>query len=230
DLAALAEKTLSSTDAIAQKAISAAAQRNLGVTVDRLKRADLPRIVRSAAADPQFPPGKGWTSTQATLSAAGADLGHVRVDADPSPSKAARPLALLVDPPRDEPLDHLVHTQATRRLLAARRSAAMVLFEIRRHERASSAEATASLYRELLQRATLASYSDEDAGRWAVEVDGGLRAATQLEGAILAAQLQQALEKTPEPRVAAATPAADPADSAKQPREVHWWHEPGTGA
>ena len=301
DLAALAEKTLSSTDAIAQKAISAAAQRNLGVTVDRLKRADLPRIVRSAAADPQFPPGKGWTSTQATLSAAGADLGHVRVDADPSPSKAARPLALLVDPPRDvrlsvrptggfeeqrallheagraaggavvdvprwelaqlgaggaaegvaqlfeelagdpawlreqtalrgEPLDDLVHTQATRRLLAARRSAAMVLFEIRRHERASSAEATASLYRELLQRATLASYSDEDAGRWAVEVDGGLRAATQLEGAILAAQLQQALEKTPEPRVAAATPAADPADSAKQPREVHWWHEPGTGA
>jgi hypothetical protein len=52
-----------------------------------------------------------------------------------------------------------------------------------------------------------------------------------LQAAILAAQLQQVLEKVPEQQVAAATSAADPADSAKQqPREVHWWHEPGTGA
>jgi hypothetical protein len=302
DLAAFAERMLTATDAVAQKAISAAAQRNLGVTVDRLKRADLPRMVRSAAADPQFPPGKGWASAQATLTAAGADLGRARIDAEPSPSKAPRPLALLVDPPTDvrlavrpiggleeqrallheaaraaggvvvdvprwelaqlgagaaaegvaqlfeeltgdpawlreqtalrgEPLDDLVHTQATRRLLAARRAAAMVLFEIRRRERAGSAEGTASLYRELLQRATFAAYSDDDAGRWAVEVDGWLRAATQLQAAILAAQLQQALEKVPQQQVAAATPAADPPDPAKQqPREAHWWHEPGTAA
>jgi len=298
ELADLAERTLAATDAAAQKAVAGTAQRNLGVTVDRLRRADLPRLVRSAAADPQFPPGKGWASAQATLASAGADLGHVRVDAEPSSSKAARPLALLVDPPRDvrlsvrptggfeeqrallheaaraaggaatdvprwelaqlgpgsaaeavaqlfeelagdpawlreqtalrgEPLDDLVHTQATRRLLAARRAAAMVLFEVRRHEGPSTPEANASLYRQLLQRATFAAYSDDDAGRWALEADGWLRAATQLQGALLAAQLQKALEKTPPPGQSAAggSDAAQPAAT-----ESRWWHQPDTGA
>ena len=300
ELAALAERTLAATDAVAQRAVASAAQRNLGVTVDRLKRADLPRMVRAAAADPQFPPGKGWISAQATLTAVGADLGRVRIDADPSPSKAPRPLALLVDPPADvrlsvrptggleeqrallreaaraaggvavdvprwelaqlgagsagdgvaqlfeelagdpawlreqtalrgEPLDDLVHTQATRRLLAARRAAAMVLFEIRRREGPGTAEANAALYRELLQRATFAASSDDDAGRWPVEVDGSLRAATQLQGAILAAQLQEGLEKPSETPVAAATPAAAPVASPKPSAEPHWWHQPGAG-
>jgi hypothetical protein len=295
ELAELAERTLAATDAATQKAVAGTAQRNLGVTVDRLRRADLPRLVRSAAADSHFPPGKGWASAQATLAAAGVDLGKTRIDAGPSPSKAARPLALLVDPPGDvrlsvrptggfeeqravlheaaraaagaatdvprwelaqlgagsaaegvaqlfeelagdpawlreqtplrgEPLDDLVHTQATRRLLAARRSAAMVLFEIRRHEGAATAEANASLYRQLLQRATLAGFGDDDAGRWALEADGWLRAATQLQGAVLAAQLQQALEKTP----AAGAPAGA-SDGGKPAPESHWWHEPGTG-
>jgi len=297
ELADLAERTLSVTDAATQTAVGGTAQRNLGVTVDRLRRADLPRLLRSAAADPQFPPGKGWASAQATLGAVGADLGKVRVDAEPSPSKAARPLALLVDPPRDvrlsvrptggfeeqravlheaaraaggaatdvprwelaqlgpgsaaegvaqlfeelagdpawlreqtalrgEPLDDLVHTQATRRLLAARRAAALVLFEIRRREGPGTAEANASLYRQLLQRATFAGFSDDDAGRWALDADGWLRAATHLQGALLAAQLQQALEKTP----AGGAPAAGASDGGKPPPETHWWHEPGTGA
>src|SRR5229473_1048061 len=259
-------------------------------------RGDLPRLLRSAAADPQFPPGKGWASAQATLGAVGADLGKVRIDAEPSPSKAARPLALLVDPPRDvrlsvrptggfeeqravlheaaraaggaatdvprwelaqlgpgsaaegvaqlfeelagdpawlreqtalrgEPLDDLVHTQATRRLLAARRAAAMVLFEIRRHEGPATAEANASLYRQLLQRATFAGLSDDDAGRWALEADGWLRAATQLQGALLAAQIQQVLEKRPE----GAAPAAGSSDGKPAP-EAHWWHAAEAGA
>jgi len=296
ELADLAQRTLSATDAATQKAVAGTAQRNLGVTVDRLRRADLPRLLRSAAADPHFPPGKGWASAQATLAAVGADLGKVRIDAEPSPSKAARPLALLVDPPRDvrlsvrptggleeqravlheaaraaggtasdvprwelaqlgpgsaaegvaqlfeelagdpawlreqialrgEPLDDLVHTQATRRLLAARRAAAMVLFEIRRREGPGTAEANASLYRQLLQRATFAGFTDDDAGRWALEADGWLRAATQLQGAVLAAQLQQALE-TP----AGGAPAAGASDGGKPPPETHWWREPGTGA
>jgi hypothetical protein len=300
DLAALAERTLATTESVARTAIAATAQRNLGVTIDRLKRADLPRMVRTAAADPQFPPGKGWTSTQATLTAAGADLGRVRIDADPSPSKAPRPLALFVDPPADvrlsvrptggldeqrallreatraaggvvvdvprwelgqlgagsaaegvaqlfeelagepawlreqtalrgEPLDDLVHTQATRRLLAARRAAAMVLFEIRRREVPASAESNAALYRELLQRATFATFTDDDAGRWPIEADGSLRAATQLQGAIFAAQLQQVLEKPPDtPPVAAATPAAAPADPPK-PADARWWHQTAAG-
>jgi hypothetical protein len=297
ELADLAERTLSATDAATQKAVAGTAQRNLGVTVDRLRRADLPRLLRSAAADPHFPPGKGWASAQATLAAVGAELGKVRIDAEPSSSKAARPLALLVDPPRDvrlsvrptggleeqravlheaaraaggtatdvprwelaqlgpgsaaegaaqlfeelagdpawlreqialrgEPLDDLVHTQATRRLLAARRAAAMVLFEVRRREGPGTAEANASLYRQLLQRATFAAFSDDDAGRWALEADGWLRAATQLQGALLAAQLQQALEKTP----ASGAPAAGASDGGKPPPGTHWWRESGTDA
>ena len=296
ELAELAERTLAATDATTQKAVGGTAQRNLGVTVDRLRRADLPRLLRSAAADAQFPPGKGWASAQATLAAAGADLGRVRIDAEPSPSKAARPLALLVDPPRDvrlsvrptggleeqravlheaaraaggaaidvprwelaqlgpgsaaegvaqlfeelagdpawlreqtairgEPLDDLVHTQATRRLLAARRAAAMVLFEIRRRQGPETAEANASLYRQLLQRATFAALADDDAARWALEADGWLRAATQLQGALLAAQLQLLLEKTP----AGSAPAVGSSDGAKPPPQTPWWHEPGTG-
>ncbi|HKC60734.1 MAG TPA: hypothetical protein VKB92_11660 [Myxococcales bacterium] len=296
ELADLAERTLAATDAATQKAVAGTAQRNLGVTVDRLRRADLPRLVRSAAADSHFPPGKGWSLAQATLRAVGVDLKKVRVDAEPSPSKAARPLALLVDPPGDvrlsvrptggfeeqravlheaaraagaaatdvhrwelaqlgagsaaegvahlfeelagdpawlreqtalrgEPLDDLVHTQATRRLLAARRAAAMVLFEIRRHEGPATAEANASLYRQLLQRATFAGLSDDDAGRWALEADGWLRAATQLQGALLAAQIQQVLEKRPE----GAAPAAGSSDGKPAP-EAHWWHAAEAGA
>jgi hypothetical protein len=297
ELADLAERTLSATDATTQKAVAGTAQRNLGVTVDRLRRADLPRLLRSAAADPQFPPGKGWASAQATLTAVGVDLGRVRVDAEPSPSKAARPLALLVDPPRDvrlsvrptggleeqravlheaaraaggtavdvprwelaqlgpgaaaegvaqlfeeltgdpawlreqtairgEPLDDLVHTQATRRLLAARRAAAMVLFEVRRRQGPETAEANAALYRQLLQRATFAGLTDDDAGRWALEADGFLRSATLLQGALLAAQMQLLLEKS----AGGNAPAAGASDGGKPAAETHWWHEPGTGA
>jgi hypothetical protein len=296
ELSDLAERTLAATDAVAQKAVAGTAQRNLGITLDRLRRADLPRLVRSAAADSHFPPGKGWASAQAALAAVGADLGKVRVDADPSPSKAARPLALLVDPPGDvrlsvrptggfeeqravlheaaraagaaatdvprwelaqlaagsaaegvaqlfeelagdpawlreqtplrgEPLDDLVHTQATRRLLSARRAAAMVLFEIRRRQGpATTAEANAALYRQLLQRATFAAFSEDDAGRWALEADGWLRSATQLQGALLAAQIQQALEKKPGDGSSAAG-----GSNGKQAPEPHWWHEPDAG-
>jgi len=280
---------------VTQKAVAGTAQRNLGVTVDRLRRADLPRLVRSAAADSHFPPGKGWTSAQAALTAVGVDLSKVRVDADPSPSKAARPLALLVDPPADvrlsvrptggfeeqramlheaaraagaaasdvprwelaqlgagsaaegvaqlfeelagdpawlreqtalrgEPLDDLVHTQATRRLLATRRAAAMVLFEVGRHQGPATAEANAALYRQLLRRATFAAFSDDDAGRWALEADGWLRAATQLQGALLAAQLQQALEKKP----GDGSSAAGGSDGKPAP-EPHWWHDAEAG-
>ena len=302
ELAELAERTLVATGSAAQKAVAEAAQRNLGVTVDRLRRADLPRLVRSAGADSHFPPGKGWASAQATLAGAGAELRRVRIDAEPSPSKAARPLALLVDPPGDvrlsvrptggfeeqrallheaaraaggtaidvprwelaqlgdgsaaegvaqlfeeltgdpawlreqtalrgEPLDDLVHTQATRRLLTARRAAAMVLFEVKRREGAQTGEANASLYRQLLQRATFAAFSDDDAGRWALEADGWLRTAAQLQGAVLAAQLQQGLEKVRDQAAAVPASAVEgaKAEAAKPAAEEHWWHDPKTG-
>ena len=188
----------------------------------------------------------------------------VRLDAEPSPSKGARPIALLVDPPRDvrlslrpaggfeeqratlhegaravggaytavsrwelaqlgdgsaakgiallfeglagqpewlrattqlrgEPLDDLVHTEATRRLLVARRAAALLLFEIRRREGSRSPEAQAALYRGLLQRALFCVLSDDDAARWAVEADTFTLTATPMLGALLAAQLEQKL-------------------------------------
>src|SRR5262249_29619345 len=92
---------------------------------------------------------------------------------------------------RGEPLDDLVHTEATRRLLAARRAAAMVLFEIRRRDGSRSTESQASLYRGLLQRALFCVLSDDDAGRWALEADSFTLTAAPMLGALLAAQLEQ---------------------------------------
>jgi hypothetical protein len=213
----------------------------------------------------------------------------LKIDAEPSPSKGPRPLALLVDPPADvrlslrpsggfeeqrailhetarsiggavtdvprwelaqlgsgsaaegvaqlfqevatdpawlrehtalrgEPLDDLVHVQATRRLLAARRAAALVLFEVKRRDAPQTAEANAALYKDLLQRATLASMTDDDAGRWALEADEWIRAATQLHGALLAAGLEDALGRAAKPAAPATagtdgTPAASAADA-----------------
>ncbi len=94
-------------------------------------------------------------------------------------------------PLRGEPLDDLVHTEAARRLLSARRAAALVLFEIQRRAAARTPEAQAALYRGLLRRATFALLGDDDAGRWALEADAWVRSAAQLQGAVLAAQLEQ---------------------------------------
>ncbi|MCA1826330.1 MAG: hypothetical protein LC689_05260, partial [Myxococcales bacterium] len=261
ELAALAQKTLDATEEIAAAAVAEASVRNLGVTLDRLRRADLPRLSRSALADPQFPPGHAWPAMRDVLELLGLEIpAALQVDAEPSPSKGGRPLALLVDPPRDvrlslrpaggfdeqratfhegaralggsltqaprwelaqlgdgsaaegvaqlfeelagdpawlreatqlrgEPLDDLVHTQAARRLLETRRAAAMVLFETRRRDQ--PADAQAKLYRGLLQRATFATMTDDDAARWALEADTWTRAATPLLGAILGAQIEK---------------------------------------
>ena len=264
DLAALAERTLAATEEISSKAVAAMAVRNIGVTADRLRRADLPRLIRSALADPQFPAGHAFPLLKDVLSRIAVEPPpSLHVDAEPSPSKGARPLALLVDPPSDvrlslrpaggfeeqratlhegaravggalitsprweqarlgdgsaaeaaaqlfeeltgdpvwlrevtqirgEPLDDLVHTQVARRLLSARRAAALVLFEIRRREEGFSRtpEAQAALYRGLVQRATFAVLGDDDASRWTLEAEPWIRTAAQLEGAILAAQLE----------------------------------------
>lgn len=265
ELAQLAETTLAATESVGERAVEASAVRNLGITSDRLSRADLPRMARTAIADPHFTPGKAWPNVRDVLIKVGAPPpAAVRVDADPSPSKGARPLALLVDPPRDvrlslrptggfeeqratlhegarvvggaltvaprwelaqlgdgsaaesvallfealagepewlrattqlrgESLDDVVHTEATRRLLAARRAAALVLFEIRRREGPRTPEAQAALYRGLLQRALFCVLSDDDAGRWAMEADSFALTAVPLLGAVLAAQLEQKL-------------------------------------
>lgn len=264
-LADLAERTLAATEDVGSRAVAASAVRNIGVTADRLRRADLPRLVRTAVADPQFAPGQAWPAARTVFTRIGAEPPpSLRLDGEPSPSKGARPLALLVDPPidvrlslrpaggfselratfhegaralgglftrvprwelaqlgdgsaaegaaqlfealagdpewlravtqlRGEPLDDVVHAEATRRLLAARRSAALVLFELRRRQAPATAEAQAALYRGLLQRALFCVLSDDDAARWALEADPMLRAATPLLGAVLAAQLEEKL-------------------------------------
>ncbi len=305
ELAALAEQTLSATERVAARAVAVTAQQNLGLTADRVRRADLPRMLRTAPADAGFPAGAAWDSAQAALRALGADPAGARsprilLDAVPSPAKGLRPLALLVDPPSDvrlsfqpaggadqqrallheaaravggalteaprwelaqlgdgsaaegvaqlfeqlagdplwlratttlrgETLDELVHASAARRLLSARRAAALVLFEVRRREQPNTAESTAALYRGLLQRATLALYSDRDAGRWPLETDTWLRAAVTLRAALLAAALEQQLGALAPPTSAApdksatatptasSTPAFDPAAAAVAP-------------
>src|SRR2546430_2267804 len=67
DLAQLAESTLDATEQVGGRAVSTASVRNLGVTADRLRRADLPRLARTALADPQFTPGKAWPPVRAAL-------------------------------------------------------------------------------------------------------------------------------------------------------------------
>src|SRR4051812_18544105 len=267
-LAQLAEATLAATEDVGARAVQAAAVRNIGVPSDRLRRADLPRMVRTALADPQFVAGKAWPNARDALAQVGAaPPAALRIDAEPSPSKGARPLALLVDPPRDvrlplrpirgfeeqratqhegaraaagaftavprwelaqlgdgsatgaiaqlfeslagqpewlrvttqlrgEPLDDVVHTEATRRVLGARRAAALVLFEIRRREGSRTAEAQAALYRGLLQRALFCVLSDDDAGRWALEADTFSRGTIPLLASVLAAQMEQKLGPT----------------------------------
>jgi len=279
-LAELAEATLVATQDAAARAVAAAAERNLGLTLDRLHRADLPRLVRVSEADGELLPGRGWENTRTTFAALGFDplsmppgAGKLRVDAEPAPVKAPRPLALLVDPPTDvrlsfksaggfdeqrallhetaravggaliqterwemaqlgdgsgaegiawlaeslsgdplwlrertalrgEPLDDLVHTEATRRLLAVRRAAALVLFEVQRRAEPQTPEAQSALYRKLLGRATLAQHGEHEGGRWALEADGWMKAAVSLRAALLGASLALALEP------AAATPTA----------------------
>jgi hypothetical protein len=304
DLAALAEKTLTATEAVASQAVAEASVRNLGVTVDRLRRADLPRLVRQAPADSQFVAGHAWPAVVQVLNAIGAPPpASLKVDAEPSPSKGARPLALVVDPPQDvrlslrpaggiaeqratlhegaralggtsttqprwelaqlgdgsasegvallfeslagdpgwlreatglrgEPLDDLVHTEATRRLLTARRAAAQVLFEIRRREGPRTAEAYTALYRGLAQRATFAVLSNEDAQRWTLQADAWLPAAPQLLGALLAAQLEQSL-RTPAGNAGASAALANAtaaapvqAKTAGATVAIQWWKQP----
>jgi hypothetical protein len=280
ELQALAEKTLIATETIASQAVAAASVRNIGVTVDRLRRADLPRLVREAQSDAQFLPGKAWPATQQILTAVGAPVPpSLKVDAELSPSKGSRPLALLIDPPQDvrlsirpaggfeeqratlhegaramcgvstqaprwelaqlgsgavqeavatlfesltgdpawlrentqlrgEPLDDVVHTEVARRLLAARRAAAMVLFEIqRRNLPEKSAQSEAALYRGLTQRASFAVLSDDDAARWALQADPWMPTAPILVGAVLSAQLDLALRKAETPWWKTAAPA-----------------------
>jgi len=265
ELERLADATLAATEQVGARAVAAAAVSNLGIPGDRVRRGDLPRLARTSFADPQFTAGKAWPNARDALAQAGvAPPATLRLDAEPSPSKGARPFALLVDPPDDvrlslrptggfeeqratlhegarasggaltsvsrwelaqlgdgsaaeavallfealagtpewlrgatelrgEPLDDLVHTEATRRILSARRAAAMVLFEIRRRQGPRTAEAQATLYRGLVQRALFCVLSDEDAGRWALEADAFARTASPLLGSILAAQLERTL-------------------------------------
>ena len=263
ELERLADATLVATEQVGARAVASAAVSNLGIPGDRVRRGDLPRLARTSFADPQFTAGKAWPNVRDALAQAGvAPPASLRLDAEPSPSKGARPFALLVDPPDDvrlslrptggfeeqratlhegarasggaltsvsrwelaqlgdgsaaeavallfealagtpewlrgatelrgEPLDDLVHTEATRRILSARRAAAMVLFEIRRRQGPRTAEAQATLYRGLVQRALFCVLSDEDAGRWALEADAFARTASPLLGSILAAQLER---------------------------------------
>ncbi len=119
DLALLAERTLQATDTLADKAVAACAQRNLGLPPDRVQRADLARLVRTGAADAELAAGKGWDNARQTLLALGVDLHALSsgsatsteakprlsplllIEAGVAQGKAARPLALLVDPPAD---------------------------------------------------------------------------------------------------------------------------------
>jgi hypothetical protein len=296
-LAALAEATLAATDALADRAIAIAAPIGLGLPPDRVRREDLPRLVRTLAADAELPAERSWPIVRGSFAALGldplnlpADCGHLQVDAEPRATKVPRPLALLADPPGDvrlsvepaggldqvrallhetaralagalsrpprpelallgdgtgqaalawladslsgEPawlraqtplrgasLDDVVHLEATRRLLQARRAAALVLFEVQRRAAPTSAEATAAIYGGWMRRATRALFSEVDTRRWPLETDGWLGPAFSLRAALLGAALAErwaagaAASSTPATASAPGSPAWAPQDA-----------------
>jgi hypothetical protein len=155
---------------------------------------------------------------------------------------------------RGEALDDLVHTEATRSLLAARRAAALVLFEVQRRDGKRSPEDVAKLYRGLLQRATFAVFTDEDSRRWPLEADSWIRSATTLQGELIAAQLEilvrreagdrsgaagaldrprpaqeEADDDDEEEQPPAAPPAGSGGDAPEADRPPSWWSSTKTG-
>lgn len=158
ELAGLAERTLAATDELAARAVARASQANLGLPADRVRRADLPRLVRTSLADAELKEGRAWALARAALAGAGADPlalaqeagapGRLLVDAEGTPVKGARPLALLVDPPLDvrlsvRPAGGLDELRAL--LHESARAAAGALTRTARWEEAQLGDGTAAL-------------------------------------------------------------------------------------
>jgi len=101
-LAALAEATLSRTDATWRTLLDALARRELSTPAERLRQRDLPRLLRTTAETRAFPAPRLLPDAEATLAGMGLDLsagGRLAVEAAARPGQIARPLCVPVEVP-----------------------------------------------------------------------------------------------------------------------------------
>ncbi len=102
ELAALAEATLSGTDATWRALLADLTRRDGAGPVDRLRARDLPRLLRTTVPPAAFPAARLLPDAELLLSGLGLELsagGRVTVDAAARAGKLARPVAVVVEAP-----------------------------------------------------------------------------------------------------------------------------------
>ncbi|MFP2899976.1 hypothetical protein [Corallococcus sp. 4LFB] len=161
-LAQLAEEVLQATQEPYRLVMERLAQRELGLPLAQITRADIPRLFRSREVEDAFPKGESLAKAQATVAGLGIDLGalpNVKVDARDLPQKNPRPLAMAVKVPSDVRLSfkpgtgvlhqgrvlhevgHLLHTAFTQE----------ARFELARLGTPTVGEAYSALFEDLLE-------------------------------------------------------------------------------
>ena len=103
-LAKQAKDLLARTRDVYRAALERVATRRLGYGLDKLTRADVPRLFRTASLDTAFPAAKVVPRMVATFKAMGLSEdggGHITVDTKARPRKTARPVCFPVAVPGD---------------------------------------------------------------------------------------------------------------------------------
>jgi hypothetical protein len=104
-LALLAEATLAASDSLYFKAMERLSLSELGLPLGKLRRGDLPRLLRPArGVDAGFPAAGAFPAARAVYESLGLSLSSLpglTLDLDARPRKIARPVTIAVDPPID---------------------------------------------------------------------------------------------------------------------------------
>lgn len=103
-LASLAEQLLDETDSLFRRAFAEAARRELGLSLDELQRADLPRLFRGITFRVRQQREGAKAAVEGTLEELGLKLGGVRglrIDLEERQAKLQQPACFPIDPPGD---------------------------------------------------------------------------------------------------------------------------------
>jgi hypothetical protein len=104
----MADQILDKTRTAYSELLGMAAQKELGIGADKLRRADIPRLF-GAHGNIEFPKQSQWAHVEETLAALGIKLDtlpNLKVDGRPLPRKNPRPLALAIKAPSDVRLSY----------------------------------------------------------------------------------------------------------------------------
>lgn len=163
-LAALAEETLASTEDLYFRTMERLAVAELGLPLAKLRRGDLPRLLRTPRVDAGFPADGAMPAARAVFESLGLPLESLTgltLDLDPRPTRSPRPLALPIDPPDDvrfslKPTGGLEEWRAVLHELAHAQQSARVTrpeWELRQLAPAAGMEAAGFLFESLAGRA-----------------------------------------------------------------------------